>query len=101
MTLIISSIFGAIVIFLMASISKRFMHALHSINHSLIMIGENMTAIEQTLQDFVVALDTETTRIANVIQGYLGQLANNTITPEALTAALQPEVDKLKVIGTV
>ena len=81
------------------SMDKAFMHEVHLLNHTLIHMEDIMSAIADTLTNFVAQIDTESNRIATLLQSYLDKLANESITVEQANAILQPAIAELQSLG--
>ena len=57
-----------------------------------------MTA-EEKLAEYAAEINTETTRIADLIQELINQAQAGTLDLDELVAGLQPSVDGLKAVG--
>jgi hypothetical protein len=69
-------------------------------NQKLILERINtMSLILDHIRDFAARIDTATNAIALRIQGLIEQINEGTVTPEEITALLQPEVDRLTELG--
>ena len=65
----------------------------------IIIKGKKIMTSLETLQAFVNDLNTETSRIADLIATLLVKINDGTITPNEVTAELQPVVDGLRALG--
>jgi hypothetical protein len=65
----------------------------------LILKGNKIMTSLEKLQEQMTEVDAETTRIAELLQTYLTQLAEGTITIEQLQSTVGPELEKLKALG--
>ena len=77
--------------------SQEILHILHRIE-------DKMNEIEQKVDDLRIAFDDATNelaaRIEAKVQALKDQIAKGTITPAQLDTAFQPEIDRLKILGT-
>lgn len=62
-------------------------------------LNKRIMTAEEKLAEYAAEINTETTRIADLIQELINQAQAGTLDLDELVAGLQPSVDGLKAVG--